>query len=156
MSGFKLNDLRRRLFEFLPTFAHYGAGVVISEDQGATWTAHGNIKHPNTWLIENAVAELSTPRKLLMAGYGSIWSIRPFISPFIGPLDHSSVHLTHPPPRLHKPPPPPPPSRPRRRFKGRLPLSLLTNVRPTSNVSPVLCDQTVEGACHRQCPTDRI
>jgi hypothetical protein len=43
-----------------------GAGVVISEDQGATWTAHGNIVHPSTWLIENAVAELSTPRKLIM------------------------------------------------------------------------------------------
>lgn len=43
--------------------------------EGATWTAHGNIKHPSTWLIENAVAELSTPRKLLMVFRTRVGSI---------------------------------------------------------------------------------
>ena len=52
-----------------------GAGVVISEDGGATWKAHGNIKHPTTWLIENAVAELSTPRRLIMVFRTRVGSI---------------------------------------------------------------------------------
>ena len=33
------------------------AGVLISEDRGRTWTAHGHLTGRRTWLIENAVAE---------------------------------------------------------------------------------------------------
>ncbi|KAK3253669.1 hypothetical protein CYMTET_37090 [Cymbomonas tetramitiformis] len=34
------------------------AGVLISYDEGFTWEAHGEITHPESWLIENAVSEM--------------------------------------------------------------------------------------------------
>ncbi|GBG79980.1 hypothetical protein CBR_g30241 [Chara braunii] len=33
-------------------------GVLISGDQGLTWSVHGRLSTPETWLIENTVAEL--------------------------------------------------------------------------------------------------
>ena len=40
------------------------AGVLISGDQGLTWSVKGNLTSPGTWLIENTVLELGT-RSLL-------------------------------------------------------------------------------------------
>ncbi|XRB20915.1 glycosyl hydrolase family 33 protein [Pseudoscourfieldia marina] len=45
-----------------------GAGVLISDDRGSTWTSHGFIVAPpedNTWLIENACFELPKPRHIV-------------------------------------------------------------------------------------------
>ena len=36
------------------------AGVLISGDQGLTWSVRGNLTAPGTWLIENTVVELGT------------------------------------------------------------------------------------------------
>lgn len=34
------------------------AGVLISEDKGATWNPYGDISTPQTWLIEQTVVEV--------------------------------------------------------------------------------------------------
>ena len=42
------------------------AGVLISDDNGQSWTPHGVITLPTTWLIENAVASLGDDRLLMV------------------------------------------------------------------------------------------
>ena len=36
------------------------AGVLISEDSGSTWSVHAHVQAPETWLIENTLAELAS------------------------------------------------------------------------------------------------
>ncbi|KAK3267928.1 hypothetical protein CYMTET_23545 [Cymbomonas tetramitiformis] len=41
------------------------AGVLISEDQGAQWSAYGEITHSLTWLIENSVVQLGSGQLMM-------------------------------------------------------------------------------------------
>eukprot|EP00951_Prasinocladus_malaysianus_P030256 scaffold283928_cov49-Prasinocladus_malaysianus.AAC.1 len=43
-----------------------GAGVLVSEDRGATWRAYGQLVTKGSWLIENAVAELADGRLMMV------------------------------------------------------------------------------------------
>mmetsp|Transcript_21176 Transcript_21176/g.53284 ORF Transcript_21176/g.53284 Transcript_21176/m.53284 type:complete len:478 (-) Transcript_21176:103-1536(-) len=43
-----------------------GAGVLISEDRGATWKPYGYLTTKGSWLIENALAELSDGRLMMV------------------------------------------------------------------------------------------
>ena len=38
------------------------SAVLISNDRGDTWTVYGNITNPDTWLIENTIAETQSGR----------------------------------------------------------------------------------------------
>eukprot|EP00873_Tetraselmis_striata_P007734 jgi/Tetstr1/427998/TSEL_018071.t1 len=82
-----------------------GAGVLVSEDRGATWKAHGHLQLKNSWLIENALVELAGGRLMMVfrtqakrvyvaysADKGRTWSNAEPLSDFPNP--NTKVDLT--------------------------------------------------------------
>ena len=88
------------------TEAEAYAGILVSEDGGATWSARGAVRAERTWLIENSVVEVTKTHKgeatdphllmLFRSHEGHVWSSRSFDSGFTWATPEAVTSLPNP------------------------------------------------------------